>query len=383
MRPPEARYWSLLLILLLPAASLGCQPLKAATAPDDSAPAAGLTSPSVTIDEEIEFGPGSLDLPDMRVGLADASSYDSRLVITFEGTRSGQPLNWSGTYSYAATREPLSRQLMIETTGEGAEPQVQLFESKGVAYEKPGEDVCMADLIDPVNSAVDALEPAAQLPSLFGAEEAGTEPVNGLQAAHYTFDERALTEAGVNKSTGELWLASEGGYVLRYRQTTTGDASYFGQGTEGKLTYDYELTQVNQPTTITLPADCPPGLLDAPILTDASKAESLPGLLEYQTTSSVQDVVAFYQQELPKLGWGPPDAAPLPEGMSPEEYQQALEMLKAMGLGLAGQPTPTPDPNDAFLLFQRGDDMMRVSITRQEAVTQVLISAGPKPGGGQ
>jgi hypothetical protein len=359
---------------MLLSGSLACQPSPTA------AEAAALTPQSVIIEHEIEFGPGSLDLPDLRVGLAESSSYESRLTITFDGTRAGQPLEWSGTYTYAAASEPLARQLMIETTGEESGPPVLMLELDGVAYEKPGEDLCMAQVIDPATSAVEELEPAAQLPSLFGAEEAGAEAVNGVQAAHYTFDERALTEAGLNKSTGELWLASEGGHVLRYRQTTTGDENYFGETTQGTMTWDYELTQLNQPVAITLPQDCPPGLVEAPMMPDAANVESLPGLLRYETASSVQDVAAFYKQELLALGWEDFESSfTLPEGMSPEQYQQVLEAMQAMGLGQPGgigQPTPTPDPNEAYVVFDQGEHRLRVTLTRLETVTQVIISLG-------
>ncbi len=384
MRPNETRQWSLMLALTLLAGSLGCQPAPA-SAPPDTAAATELTPQAVTVEEDIEFGPGSLDLADLRVGLADASSYESTLTITFDGTRSGQPLKWSGTYTYAATREPLVRQLMIETSGDESQPPVLMLELQGVAYEKPGEELCMADVISPGNSAIEELEPAAQLPSLFGAEEAGTEAIAGVPAMHYTFDERALTQAGLNKSTGELWLAQEDGRVLRYRQTTTGDENYFGEGTRGSMSWDYELTQINQPVTIALPKDCPPGLVDAPMLPDAANVESLPGLLRYETTSSVQEVVAFYQQELAALGWQDLSEFVVPEGMSAEEYQKALEMMQALGMGqpgALGQPTPTPDPNEAYIVFSQGEQRLRVTLTHVESVTQVFISLGRAPAAG-
>jgi hypothetical protein len=374
MKLSENGRWGLTLILLLLAGSVGCQPSTTApTAADATGPAADLMPRSVTIEEEIEFGPGSLDLPDMRVGLAEASSYRSSLTITFDGTQAGQPLKWSGAYTHAASAEPSGRQLMIETSGDGSEPPVLMLELNGVAYEESGEEGCVADLIDPDNSALGELEPAAQLPSLFGAEEAGTETVNGVQGVHYTFDERALTEAGLSKSTGELWLASEGGYVLRYRQTTTADEDYFGEGTQGTMSWDYVLTGINQPVTIELPADCPLGLVDAPMMPDAANVESLPALLDYETASSVQDVAAFYMQELPELGWTAPSSGEfeLPEGISAEEYQQALEYMQGMGFG---QPTPTPDPNESYLIFEQSGRQLSVSLTRAGPVTQVFIT---------
>jgi hypothetical protein len=247
-----------------------------------------------------------------------------------------------------------------------------MAELEGVAYERKGEDACMGYPADQVNPSIRDLEPAAQLASLFGAEEAGTEDLNGVQAVHYIFDERALAESGLNKSTGELWLAAEGDYVLRYRLSTTGDESYFGEGMQGVMMWDYELTQVDQPLTIELPADCPPGLIAAPLLPDAVNAERLPGATLYSTAASVAEVQTFYEQELPKLGWTAlsSDEFGLPEGISAEEYQQALEYMQAMGIS---QPTPTPNPDLASLIFQQGDQTLRVNLTRTEGTTDVVL----------
>ena len=52
-----------------------------------------------------------------------------------------------------------------------------------------------------------------------------------------------------------------------------------------------------------LPADCPAGTVDAPLLADATEVVTLPGLVSYVTASTPAEAAAFYQQELPGLGW--------------------------------------------------------------------------------
>ena len=110
-------------------------------------------------------------------------------------------------------------------------------------------------------------------------------------------------QSDIAQSTGEMWVASEGGYIVKYLVTTKGDADYFGEGVEGTLTGNYELTDVNQPVTFALPDDCPAGLIDAPLLPDASNILNMPSILEYETSSGVTDVGAFYQEQIPILGW--------------------------------------------------------------------------------
>jgi hypothetical protein len=81
-------------------------------------------------------------------------------------------------------------------------------------------------------------------------------------------------------------------------------------------------------------------------------------------------VRAFYEAELPKLGWAVPVSTEPPEGMSVEEYQQMLEDMQTLGLS---QPTPTPNPNESFLDFQQGNQRLSVIINIANGITHVQI----------
>jgi hypothetical protein len=238
------------------------------------------------------------------------------------------------------------RQLTIEKTGDNSDPDaVFMAEVDGAAYEKRGENACNATVIDPENSLGNTWEPAGFLTGVIGAEEAGAETVNNVAANHYTFNERAFGQLDVVQSTGELWVASAGGYIVKYVLTTQGDATYFGEGIEGTLTWDYELTDVNQPVTITLPDDCPAGMVDAPHLPDATNVLNMPSILAYDTASSLADAAAFYQEQIPNLGWA-----------------------------LIGQPTIRE--TDALLEFTQGDQILTVIITTDAGTTSIKILLG-------
>src|SRR5262249_1994617 len=120
---------------------------------------------------------------------------------------------------------------------------------------------------------------------------------------HYTFDERALGLAGRAKATGEVWVATKGGYVVKYMLTLNGQADYFGEGSDGTLTWTYDVTNVGKAAAITLPKDCPAGFIDAPLMQDAQNVEQLPGATLYTTPSTVKQVADFYQKQLPAAGW--------------------------------------------------------------------------------
>lgn len=292
------RPWALLLLPLL--VSLACQSL----APS---PAEATQSPEEPVSAEVnvDFGPGPFDFPNPTAGLADLSGYKATVILSFDGTVAGSASKWTKTYVMLTTKEPSIRQLTVEKTGDltSLDP-VFMAEADGADYERRGENDCNANAIEEGNSLGDRLEPASFLAGVIGADEAGSETVNDTAAHHYTFDERAFGQPSVVKSTGEMWVATEGGYIVKYLLTTKGAADYFGEGIEGTISYDYELTDVNKPVTFApLPADCPAGMVDAPLLPDASNVLNMPSILTYDTSSSLVESAAFYQEQIPALGW--------------------------------------------------------------------------------
>ncbi len=341
----------LLSILALLLVSLACkffQPDTSSTTPQSDNPT---DSPTVgenqTFEADVTFGSGPVNYPDAKAGLSALSSYKATLTISFDGTNAGQPYQWSKTYVMLTTNEPAARQLTIEKTGDLPDlAQVFMAETEGASYERRGENSCLANAIVEGDTLAERMEPAGFLNGVIGAENAGAETVDDVAANHYTFDQRAfgLTEDFV-QSTGEMWVATDGGYVLKYLLTTKGNADYFGEGIEGTLSWDYQLSDINQPVPFTLPDDCPPGLVNAPQLPDATNVQSFPGVLTYDTVTSLADIAAFYQEQLPTLGWA-----------------------------LTGEPNITD--TSVFLDFTQGDKTMTVIATTDAEVTTIHILLG-------
>ena len=250
---------------------------------------------------EATFGPGAFNLLTPTAGLSDLSSYRATLTVSFDGTNVGQPQQWSSSYTLLVTQTPPAQQLTMDTSGDGS-AQVYRAEVNGTHYQRQGDDPCVASAIAAPDTFAQQWEPAGFLDSVIGADEAGTETVNGVAANHYIFDERAQGAAGFAKSSGELWVASDGNYLVRYKVVTTGGADYFGDGIEGTLTWDYELDDVNQPLTIEVPQDCPAGILDVPVMAGATDVVRVPGFTAYSTSSGLTDVVAFYQDQVSASG---------------------------------------------------------------------------------
>jgi hypothetical protein len=289
---------------------------------------------SGTLSAEVVFGSGPFNFPETKTGLSDLSSYKATLTLSFDGTRDGKTQQWSKTYVMLTARKPAARQLTIEKAGALSDlDPVFMAEADGAAYERRGKRTCTASVIDPGNSLADRMEPAGFLTGVIGAEEAGGETVNGAAAKHYTFDERAFGQLGLAKSTGEMWVASDGGYIVKYLLTTKGTAVYFGEGIEGTLSWDYELTGVNQPVAIQLPADCPAGMVDAPLLPDATGVLRLPGLLSYSTLTSLANAAAFYQKQIPLLGWKPLGNPTITDTLALLDYTQGAKTMTVIITG--------------------------------------------------
>jgi hypothetical protein len=276
---------------------------------------------------EITFGPGPFDLGDPAAGLADLPGYTATLTVTFDGTRDGTAEGWSRTHTLAVSGEPAARLLTVAASGspEDAELNGTIFlEMGGAFYERPADGPCTASAAVEGDPTLADLAPS--LPGVIGADEAGTETVDGVEANHYTFDERALGMADFAEATGEVWVAAEGGYVLRYTLEEQGGADFFGEGVEGTVTWDYTLDPT-APAAIAPPDDCPPGLLDAPLMDDAERVQRLPGVTMFETPSDAAAVLAFYQAELPALGWQPQGEPVAVEVMTLAHFVQGEQQL--------------------------------------------------------
>lgn len=261
---------------------------------------------SVSSEEQLSdaFGPGEFMLPDPRLGLTTLSSYRASLTVSFEGTDGGNALQWTSTSVMLRSADPTAAQVTIENTGDlpTADPGY-VAEVSGAAYRRDQAGSCTADAAGEQFSLLDVLEPAGELAGVIGAEDLGQKAIGGVDTLGYSFDERAVGQAGVTKIDGEVWVADDIGYVVAYAMTSQGGADLFGDGVEGTISWQYELTDVNQPVTVELPDECAAGLVHAPMLPDAANVANVPGRLNYDTASTLADVLAFYQQAATDTGW--------------------------------------------------------------------------------
>jgi hypothetical protein len=302
---------------------------------------------------ELTFGPGDIVVGDPMVGLDELASYRATLTVSFNGTRQGQSEQWTRTYALVQSRDPLVRLYTVEGLEAGEDVPSFIAVIDAFTYEISSDGTCFASA-DTEQAEFLIKHPAELILPLIGAEMAGSETSNGVETVHATFDERAMIVPGIADASGEVWIVPETGPVVKYTLSAQAGPDFLGGDGEGQLTYEYQLTDINQPVVIELPEDCPAGRIDMPYPQDAAEVEYLPGALRFTSELTAADIAAFYQQQLPALGWT-----------------------------LFGQPMLDEMP--ALLMFTQGDDTLSAIINEQEeggVEVTLFLSDNPTEGTG-
>jgi hypothetical protein len=132
------------------------------------------------------------------------------------------------------------------------------------------------------------------------------EMVNGVKADHYKLSKADLGFGVATSQSGEVWIAQEGGYIVRFTGQGEGDFSLSTDKIKGKVTWTYDLLQINKLAAITLPAECKASadaVKDLPIPTNATEKNSVGDIITFTSPDAPKVVGAFYRAELVAKGW--------------------------------------------------------------------------------
>ena len=212
--------------------------------------------------------PNPIPLP-LRQGLASLNSFQLKIKTVLTGPTS-QDVS-SNTIMVVFDNKTDDSHTRIEMTSSSAEePEVETSvtdmytvgnQSCQISYSDPSEtptgELSEVDpLQDEITSALSKLIDFSiytENPVLIGQET-----VNGIACNHFSFKLAQLgKESGavVNKNSGDYWIARDGQYLVKYNVTL--EITNDKQGTEIYRTeMNIDLTSVNQPVVITLPANC-------------------------------------------------------------------------------------------------------------------------------
>lgn len=280
-----------------------------------------------------------------KVELADISDLDSlssyrvSFAMEFDGESGGQPTNGKINVLLETNQELAATHLAMDMEGGTVEElgglnRLEVYELDNTIYMyndiMGGEWISMPATDDEVFTQ-GFFSPNENLQMPDTANCALTpETINGIAAKMCTFDDADLqdsSDAEYDKAEGKVWLAEDGGYVVKYEvdiegfkpsETDQAGVDQAGLFDFGDISISYELLEVNTDITIELPAeaqeaegldfgdlmeDDAPVEPDVPVLDDAEDLFSVSGITTYVSASSIEDAVEFYRQSLPDEGW--------------------------------------------------------------------------------
>jgi len=242
-----------------------------------------------------------LSLSSITGGLQSLDSYRSHFKMTVEGTAEGETEGGFYEMDIEHVREPFAQRIVIQGEhGAGSFEVVHIGDMQYVVFE---EGQCMSTSAGE-DEAIDMeiFEPEDVIGGLEDARRVRPdESVNGVLCQHYVFDESAMTWGGFARAEGEVWVAVEGEYVVKYVLQAEGKDPVTGN--EGQIEWEYEIRDVNAPIVIEPPSGCEAAESEFPMMADATEVTTMGGILMYTSPSSFDDVQAFYQEQMPADGW--------------------------------------------------------------------------------
>jgi hypothetical protein len=256
-------------------------------------------------------GEAALEQPVASRSYIDLDGYQISYTRQVQGTLDGIPYESLTRIARRQQSQPRFEDWIVESQGPGADiSYYRYILHQGAHYFQGGIDsACRAG--QPGGMLVD---PAALLPVVGGVQSDRTELVNGIQAAHYPIDGRAIGLApGMGSASGEMWLAESGHYVVKYVLEIHPADGSSAVGLQAYQSIHFELSLPDQPGSFELPPSCIPVLTGIPALPDASDVENRSAYLSYTTQASREAVIDFYNRELDGLGWQvgePPEQDP-------------------------------------------------------------------------
>ena len=222
-----------------------------------------------------------------------------------------------------ASTDPAQTQMTFSFTGFdelAGISAMSMVQVEGTTYMNMGEFGCVTTSEGEFSQEdFGALDATEFLEDIGEATLVGEETINGIDTLHYTFDESVIEDdtTQFNWAEGDVYIAKDGNYVVRFRMEGEGTVEDLGMALEeegvedelpqvGLIQVEMNLVSVNEPVNITIPEECENGGLansDYPILEDAFETGSFGGIVTYKTETPFADAVAFYQESLTVDDW--------------------------------------------------------------------------------
>ncbi|HZW03755.1 MAG TPA: hypothetical protein VFF68_07505, partial [Anaerolineaceae bacterium] len=135
------------------------------------------------------------------------------------------------------------------------------------------------------------------------------EIVNGIATNRYTVNQAAMGLGEAAGSEGEVWVAREGGYIVRFAGEAEGMLGGLSAGNasqRGASRWVYDLQQVDSLETVRLAAACLAAKIEAeriPIHASATELSTFAGVTTYHSAEPLAVLADYYRGELAGAGW--------------------------------------------------------------------------------
>ena len=333
--------WIFILVLLLGMSSLACSLLgggeeeptavpvteneaapaetgaETAVQPTPTSPPAATEAPASAAEEtaaDTETVPQALEVNSL-AGEPDFAAYRMTMDIVLTGPdESGEDVTQRVTAEVLRTTDPNATSMDMQFEGmEGAEEfgGATFIQTEEASYMIiPGMGCISAGEGEVTeNPFADLTDTSAFLEEVGSAEFVGEETINDVETLHYTFDQTAFVQedADVEWAEGHVYIAKDGGYMVRFVMDGEGDlgAEITGEDQPGTIHMELNIEPIDEPVTIEVPDECAGGPVESefPVLEDAAQFTMFGGIVSYVTQTPFVDILAFYDSELAAEGW--------------------------------------------------------------------------------
>ncbi len=286
-------------------------------APDTAEP----TETAEVVEEEQEEEP--FDLSSLS-STAELTSYRSAMRITTLVDTDGQEEEQTLEIVIEYTSEPKAQHMMM-SGGELAAAEdetIDMYYVGGTMYMKMGGQWLSIPASEEEIDSDAIITPDSLLSDLCGWQDEGREEINGVRVRHWSFtkedyDKCALLEdltilGELTDAGGDLYVAEDDNYVALMDLFYEGEDLDlgFGQAEEGttarRIEIRYEMTDVNVPFTIEVPAEALEASAlpeDIPYPEDAVDVNNMFGMITFTSALGPEAVFEFYKAEMPNNGW--------------------------------------------------------------------------------
>lgn len=266
---------------------------------------------------DLDTGPQSLDLSDPVNFREPTGSYEVDMRFTFSATRAdGTPVDSEVIVDGVAQAEPPARRFTFTGSGlpdmaEG--DMIQVVTLGDVSYFYTAQAGCISMSTPQAGTPFDNMVDTGGMVTNEVQRVLPDETVNGVPSYRYALTAENINEDGsemnvTEVSNGMLYVAKDGGYIVRMVLEGRGTSESFSDDAEleGDISYTLDLTPVASVGEIAIPEGCEAAEAtegEFPIMPDATNVASFQGFTSYQSASDLNTIMDFYKTRMPAAGW--------------------------------------------------------------------------------